>query len=237
MRELLHDVGAVVDAAHEHRLVAHRDAGVGEEVAGQLALGGELLRVVEVRVEVERLVLPQHLDQLGRDALRADDRHARADADDLHVVDGAHALDDALQLVVGEDQRVAAADEHVADLGGALDVLDGVVDLGLGDDVLGAADQAATRAVAAVHAAHLGDHEEHAVGVAVRDARRRRVEVLGDGVLEVLVVDDQLGRRRHGLHAHRVSGVVGIHERRVVGRDADAELAHARVEVGALPRR
>ena len=109
-----------------------------------------------------------------------------------------------LELVVAEHQRVAAADEHVADLGGALDVLDGVVDLGLGDDVLVAAHQATARAVAAVHAAHLGDHEEHAVRVAVRDARRRRVEVLGDGVLDVFRVDDELGRRRHGLHAHGV---------------------------------
>ncbi len=91
VRELLHDLGAVVDAAHQHRLVAHRDAGVAQAVAGELALGGELLRVVEVGVEVERLVLLQHRDELGRDALRADHRHARAEADDLHVVDGAHA--------------------------------------------------------------------------------------------------------------------------------------------------
>ena len=150
------------------------------------------------------------------------------------MVDGAHALEDALELRVAEHQRVAAADEHVADLGGALDVLDRVVDLGLGDDVLGAADQATARAVTAVHAAHLGDDEEHAVGVAVGDARRRRVEVLGDGVLDVLGVDDELGRRRDALHAHGVRRIVGVHERRVVGRDADPELAHAGVEVSAL---
>jgi hypothetical protein len=62
------------------------------------------------------------------------------------------------------------------------------------DHGLGAADEAPPRAVAAVHAAHLGDHEEHAVGVAMRDPRRRRVEVFADRVLEVFVMDDKLGR-------------------------------------------
>ena len=106
-----------------------------------------------------------------------------------------------------------------------------------GTDALVPADQAAPGAVAAVHAALVGDDEEHAVRVAVRDARHRRVEVLGDGVLDVLGVDDELGRRGHALHAHGVGRVVGVHERRVVGRDADAELAHAGVEVAALLRR
>ena len=190
--------------------------------------------MVEVGVEEERVVLLEHGAELGGDALRADDRHARADAHDLDVIDGAHAGEDLLELVVGEHQRVAAADQHVAHLGRALDVLDGVVDLVLGDEVLGAADQAAPGAVAAVHRAHLGDHEQHAVGVAVRDARRRRVEVLGDGVLQVLGAHDELGRRGHALHAHRAVRVVGVHERGVVGRDRHAELAHAGLEVGAL---
>src|SRR5665647_793077 len=134
--ELLHHVGAVVDATHEHCLVAQRDAGTVEKVAGGLALARELVGVVEVRVEVQRVVLGEHVHELGRDALRADDRHARADADDLHVVDRAHAGDDVLELIVAQHQRVATADEHVADLSGALDVLDGVVDLLGGDDAV-----------------------------------------------------------------------------------------------------
>ena len=69
---------------------------------------GELVGVVEVRVQVERMVLLEHRAEFGGDALRTDDRHARADAHDLDVVDGAHAGDDLLELVVGEYERIAA---------------------------------------------------------------------------------------------------------------------------------
>src|SRR5665648_908764 len=100
VHELLHDVGAVVDAGQEHRLVAQREAAVGEHVAGLLALGRELLGVVEVRVDVERLVLLEHRHELGGDALREDDGGAGADAHDLDVRDGVHALDDRLELIV-----------------------------------------------------------------------------------------------------------------------------------------
>ena len=95
-------------------------------------------------------------------------------------------------------------------------------------------DQAPAGAVPAVHRAHLGDHEQDAIGIAVGDARRRRVEVLADGVLHVLGAHDELGRRGDALHAHRAVRVVGVHERGVVGRDRHAELAHAGLEVGAL---
>ncbi len=106
---------------------------------------------------------------------------------------GVDALDDLFEMVIGQHQGIAAAEEHVPHLGRALDVADGIVDLGLPDHGLAAAHEPATGAMAAVHAAHLGDHEKHAVGVAMRDARCRRVDVLADGVLDVFVVNDEFG--------------------------------------------
>ena len=110
------DVDAVVDAGEQDRLVAQRDAGAGQPVAGARDLGRDLVGVVEVEVHPERVVLRQHLAQLVVDALRQEDRHARADADDLDVGDLAQAAQDRLEELGGEGQAVAAGDEHVADL-------------------------------------------------------------------------------------------------------------------------
>jgi len=91
--------------------------------------------------------------------------------------------------------------------------------------------------VPAVHGAHLGDREQHAVGVTVRDVGHGGVKVLLKGVLGLLGMHDELGRGGDALHAHGAVRVVGIHERGVVGRDRHAELAHAGLEVGTLPGR
>ena len=53
--------------------------------------GRDLVRVVEVEVDPERVVLLEHLAQLVVDPLRQEDRHAAADPDDLDVRDLAQA--------------------------------------------------------------------------------------------------------------------------------------------------
>ena len=62
------------------------------------------------------MVLLEHLAQLVVDPLRQEDRHARADPDDLDVRDLAQPAEDRLEQLRGERQAVAARDEDVADL-------------------------------------------------------------------------------------------------------------------------
>ena len=57
-------------------------------------------------------------------ALRQEDRHARADADDLDVRDLAQAADDRLEQLGRERQAVAAGDQHVAHLRRAAQVVE-----------------------------------------------------------------------------------------------------------------
>ena len=92
----------------------------------------------------------EHLAQLVVDALGQEDRHARADADDLDVRDLAQAAQDLLEQLRREGQAVAAGDEHVADLRRPAQVLElGLVVAAV--EVLGrVADDARPRAVAAV---------------------------------------------------------------------------------------
>jgi hypothetical protein len=125
--ESLLDVEAVVDAREQDRLVAQRDAGSGQLVAGTGNLGRDLVRMIEVEVHPQRVVLRQHFAQLVVDALRQEDGHPGADADDLDVRDLAQAAKDRFEELGGKRQGVAAGEEHVADLRGAAQI----VELGL----------------------------------------------------------------------------------------------------------
>ena len=85
--------------------------------ASASATSGVISRgMVEVDVHPQRMVPPQHLHQLGVDALRQEDRHARADADDLHMRDRAQPGEQLVQHLDRQSQRIAARDEHVAHL-------------------------------------------------------------------------------------------------------------------------
>ena len=104
---------------------------------------------------------------------------------------------------VADHQRIAAGEQDIADLGVAADVLDARGDRFLGD-VAGAPHHAFARAEAAVHRAAVRDQEEHAIRVAVRQARHGAVLVLVERILRrVLVL--QLLDRRDGLHPDRIA--------------------------------
>ena len=90
---------------------------VHEPLAGLPRLCGDLLGVVEVRDHVQRRESAERAAELVIDAHGQADRNAGPDADDLHVRDGADPLEQLDQPLGGEEQRVAAGDEHVADFG------------------------------------------------------------------------------------------------------------------------
>ena len=110
------DVDAVVDAGEQHALVADRQAGLRQLVDRARDLGRDLVRVVEVEVDPQRVVLLEHLAQLVVDPLRQEDRHPRPDPDDLDVRDLAQPAQDRLEQLRREGQAVAAGDQDVADL-------------------------------------------------------------------------------------------------------------------------
>ena len=91
------DVHAVVHAGKEDALVADRHAGLRELVDRAADLGRDLVRVVEVEVDPQRVVLLEHRAQLVVDALGQEDRHARSDPDDLDMGDLAKAPEDLLE--------------------------------------------------------------------------------------------------------------------------------------------
>ena len=170
------------------------------------------------------MVLLEHLAQLVVDPLGQEDRHARADPDDLDVGDLAQAAEDRLEELRRERQAVAAGDQDVADLRRAAQVLElGLVVAAV--EVLGrVADDPRPGAVAAVARALGRDQHQDAVRVAMDEPGHRRVAVLGERVLHHRGERLLLAAERDDLAADRVVRVVGVDQADEVRRDVDPEL-------------
>ncbi len=151
--------------------------------------------------------------------------HARADAHDLDVRDLAQAAEDLFQDLGRQHQRVAAGEQHVAHLRGALEVLDLHLELGAREGRRGVADDARAGAVAAVGGALGGDQHQHAVGVAVHQPGHGRVAVFRQRVFHHGGEGHQLTGGGDDLLAHRVVRVIGVDQRDEIGGDIDAEQA------------
>ena len=224
MDEGLHHLGFVVDAGEEHGLVAERHAGEGQALAGRGQFAGDLLRVVGVDAQPDRPVLPEDFGELGRDALRQEDRDTRPDPDELDVLDGAQTSEERVQLGVGQQQRVAAGQQHVADLGVLLDVLQARLELGMEIVGLGVGHQTAARAITAIRGATVGDQEQHAVRVAMDDARDGHGAFFADRILGLADGDIGLLDARDDLTADRAIRILRIDEIEEVRRDREREL-------------
>ena len=89
--------------------------------------------------------------------------------------------------------------------------------------------------MAAVHGADVAHEEEHPVGIPVRDAWSGAVRVLGQRVLHVVGVRDELGRVRKTLPEDgALREVAGVDEGEVVGSDPEGELPDGLLEQGPL---
>jgi hypothetical protein len=178
------------------------------------------------------VVLRQHVAQLVVDPLRQRHRHARADADDLEVRDGAQLREDRLELRVRVVERIAARHHHVAHLRRARDVVDHAIDLDVGCRAL--VHRPLARAVAAVDRAVVRDHHQHAIGIAVRDAGHGREALLAERILVPHRAEEILVGERHHLAQDRIVRIVLVDQREVVGRDAHPEVAQDFESIGPL---
>ena len=130
VQQLAHDDWTIVDALQQNRLIAGGYAGVDEPLHGLAGdAGTEFERMIEMGVEPKRVVAPQHGDERRRDALGHYDGHARSDADDLDMIDPPQLGQNVLESIIAQAKRLASRDQHVADRGCRLDVIDCGVDL------------------------------------------------------------------------------------------------------------
>ena len=225
--QLPHGLHVVVDPLQEDGLRAERQAGVGQQVAGPGGLVAALVGMHEVQAHPERVVAAEHAHELRCDALGQDGGDLGADADHLHMADGAQALQDPLQALVAQGERVAAGDQHVADLRVAGDVVEGGLQaLRLGRQRAVPHD-ARARAVAAVGGAVAGHQQEHAVGIAVHHALDRALVILPEGIVGLAGALAEFINRRDHRAADGLLGIQRIDEAHVVRGHGEGQQAAA----------
>jgi len=68
----------------------------------------DLAVVIEVRIDVQRMMFAEHRHKFVRDALRQNHRRASANSDDLHMIDLAQLTQNEIQGLGLQHQRIAA---------------------------------------------------------------------------------------------------------------------------------
>ena len=189
-------VRVVVDVLEQHGLVAERNAGVGQPAERVAHFRRQFARMVRVDAHEERMKFFQHRAQFRRDALRQKNRDARADPQKFHMRNRAQAAQQMFQFFVAQQQRVAAAQEHVADFRVRGDVGDLLVEFGMKIVAGRVADQPRARAITAIRRAAVRHEKQHAVGIAMHEPGTGECESSPHGSLishDAVCVSSSLG--------------------------------------------
>ena len=125
---------------------------------------------------------------------------------------GTQTLDDVFQFLVAHHQCISTTQQHVAHNGSLLNVFKALLDAVNGRLVVLLTSKTTAGAVTAVHGAHVGDEEQHAVGVTVGKSGCGGILILVQGVVEVGGGDIAFGTLRNGLTTDRVVRVVGVNK-------------------------
>src|SRR5581483_1674206 len=88
MHQFLHDMGTIVNMAHENRLIAQWHTGIYQPLAGERGLRRNFERMIEVRIDPDRVILPQNFAEVLGITLWKNDRRTRANANDFNMGNG-----------------------------------------------------------------------------------------------------------------------------------------------------
>ena len=150
------------------------------------------------------------------------------------MADGAEPAEQIIEPLVGERQRIAAGDQHVANFGMRRDVIERLLPLRAAEGIVaaGLADHARARAVAAIGRAESGGQEQHAVGIAVHETRCSGMAVLAERIVGLARRLQIFGADRDMRAPQRLERILAAHQARVIRRDAERQrslVAHHRV--------
>jgi hypothetical protein len=109
VHQRFHRFEIVVHAGEQHALIPQRYARVGESFERFFYFNRELARMIHVHAHPKRMMFRQYRAKLWRDALWQENRDACADAKKFNVLYRAQPAEQLVDLVVAENERVAAA--------------------------------------------------------------------------------------------------------------------------------
>src|SRR5690606_13479160 len=153
------DLGVVVDAGQQHGLVEQGDAPFAQSRGGRGDLVAELARVIGMHHQHRLQASPgQPVQQVGVDAAGQHDGQAAVDAQPAQVGNGRQLARQLAQPAVVENQRVAPAQNHFADVRARSDIVEGGGETAGGGVGLGVG-KVPAEAVAAMNGAGAGDYQ------------------------------------------------------------------------------
>lgn len=217
------DGDVVVDALEEDSLAAERDAMVRQPDERFFGFACEFAGMVDMDGEEQGCVFAQSGAEGVRDALREEDRNARANAQEFDMRNAAEFGEDGIQPRVGEEKGVSAGKEHIADFLMAADVIEGGIPVRAQFMVRDAGDDARACAVAAIGGAAVCGQQENAVRVTVDEAGGYHATVFAAGVGHFFFPDNGFIHVRDDLPPQRVAWIVGIDQAQEIGGDADGQ--------------
>lgn len=227
LNKLFHHMYAVVDACEQNTLVAEGNACVCKHLTCALALFGDFIGMVEMRVQPNGMVLFEHCAKLRGDPLRHDNRGSAAETDDFNMGHLAQLADDVFKLFVALHECVAAGKKNIANFGMIADIVETFLDLAIGNGGIMLPRKPAAGAVTAVHGALVGDKEQNPVRITMSQTGHGGIRVLMKGVKLVLGSLIKLCRGRNALTTNGIIGIVRVDEGEIIGSDRHAERAEA----------
>ena len=227
LNKLFHHMYAVVDACKQNTLVAEGNACVCKHLTCALALFGDFVGMVEMRVQPNGMVLFEHGAKLRGDPLRHDNRGSAAETDDFNMRHLAQLADDVFKLFIALHECVAAGKKNIANFGMIADIVETFLDLAIGNGGIMLPRKPAAGAVTAVHGALVGDKEQDPVRITMSQTGHGGIRVLMKGVKLVLGSLIKLCRGRNALTTNGIIGIVRVDEGEIIGSDRHAERAEA----------
>src|SRR5260370_9270499 len=115
--------------------------------------------MIDVHAHPERMMFGQDRAELGRDPLRQENWDARTDANKFNMRDRTQPRKQLVDLVIAENQRVAAAQQNIAHFGVLFEITESLFEIGVQFLFADSADNTATGAIATIRSSAIRYHK------------------------------------------------------------------------------
>src|SRR5580765_8334088 len=121
--------------------------------------------MIHVHAYPERMIFRQHCAQLGRYSLRQENRHPRADPQELDMLDSAQPRQQLLEPVIAENQSVATTQKHIAYFGVCFEITERLLKIGVKFLFANSADYSTSCAIPAVTGTTIRHQEQNTIRI------------------------------------------------------------------------
>jgi len=167
--------------------------------------------------------------------LRQENWNARAYPQKFDVRDRAQAAQNFLELIVAENERIAAAQKHVAHFGVLFEVAERFLEIGVQFLFPNTADDATARAISTITRTAIGHEKEYPVGIAMHEPWHRHVRIFAARIGHVVGRPPSFFNTRNDLTPDRIVRIsFARNQIEKMGRDGERELIAGEQDAAAF---